>query len=462
MSELPAEIPAADPPEPRYSASGIVVRAARDGSWVTLLARRSRRSRFMPGNLVFPGGAVDPEDRPGEPGAHARCVSREVREEAGLELPPGDWLPAGKRTTPAMFPVRFHNRFFLTGAPDGWLPPVTSPAPNEIESLHLYGAGEALEEWAAGNLAMPPPVLPILRVLSSARTMPLTELARKIAETNAQEQRAPRIEFLPDVWMLPQRTATLPPASHTNTWMPGGRRFVIVDPGSTEQAETRRLIEVIERRREQGGEPQAILLTHGHRDHAGGVAPLARALDLPVRADASVLRRLDVEGLPLNEGDELDLDGLTLRVHLTPGHAPGHLAFALPERRALIAGDLVGGMSTILIDPDHGDMGEYLNSLTRMRELGLRTLLPGHGPPLPAKALDRLIEHRGVREGRILQRLSVESTRLSEIASAAYAELPEMPPSLTERQTLAHLLHLQRKGLARRHADGGWILGESS
>ena len=74
-----------------------------------------------------------------------------------------------------------------------------------------------------------------------------------------------------------------------------------------------------------------------------------------------------------------------MEAHHTPGHAPGHLAFHLRERRALIAGDMVGGMSTILIDPEQGDMGAYLDSLERLRRLDCRTLLPGHGPPLPAK-----------------------------------------------------------------------------
>ena len=47
-------------------------------------------------------------------------------------------------------------------------------------------------------------------------------LAARVAAVNADEDRSPRIEFVPGVWVLPVRTRTLPPASCTNVWMPEG------------------------------------------------------------------------------------------------------------------------------------------------------------------------------------------------------------------------------------------------
>ena len=89
--------------------------------------------------------------------------------------------------------------------------------------------------------------LPILRALSEVTTAPLATVARRVAEANAVEQRAPRIEFQPRIWMLPLRTLTMPPATHTNVWMPGGGSFVVIDPGSADGDEIERLLEVVER-----------------------------------------------------------------------------------------------------------------------------------------------------------------------------------------------------------------------
>jgi glyoxylase-like metal-dependent hydrolase (beta-lactamase superfamily II)/8-oxo-dGTP pyrophosphatase MutT (NUDIX family) len=420
----------------------------------------------MPGHLAFPGGGLEPTDEPGRPGAFARCVSREVAEETGLSLSVDSWLEAGERITPPMFPVRFLTRFFVAGAPSSWEPPDNPPSLEEIESLRFLPARQVLADWSRGDARIPPPVLPILRRLADVERASLDALAGTIAETNAREQEVPRIEFVPGLWMLPVRTRTLPPASHTNVWMPGGRRFVVIDPGSSDEAEVRRLLAVIQRRRELGHGPVAVLLTHGHRDHVGGALAVARALDAPLRGHAAVLGQVergpgDPPLDPIDDGTELDLDGSTLRVLLTPGHAPGHLAFEVPEQGALIAGDLVSGMSTILIDPETGDMGDYLQSLQRVRSLQCRTLLPGHGPPLPGAALKRLIEHRAVRGQKILDALQAEPVDLPALARAAYTDAPQMPTALIERQTLSHLLHLQRQGLARPVAapTGAWIAG---
>lgn len=456
MSELPEGIPPATEPTPRDSGAGVVLRRVSDGGREVLLGLRSRKASFMAGHLGFPGGGLEEQDRPTEPGAFARCTSREVEEETGVSIAPGAWLPAGERITPPMFPVRFHTHFFVTEVDVGHRVASALPSPQEIEELRMVRPAEALHEWSRGECRIPPPVLSILRTLAEADDAPLAELARRVVATNAQEQRAPRIEFQPDQWVLPVRTATLPPATHTNVWMPGGRRFVIVDPGSTEESENRRLLEVVERRRALGHDADSIVLTHHHRDHVGGCSWLAERLGLPVRAHPKTIELVSACGgsatttIPTGDGDEIDLDGLVLRALHTPGHAPGHLAFVLIGRDQLIAGDLLSGLSTILIDPNDGDMEVYMASLERSRKLRCRVLLPGHGPPMPGKALDRLIAHRLEREQKISNLLSAPRAELAEIASGAYDDVPQMPLVLTERQTLSHLIVLERRGRARR------------
>jgi glyoxylase-like metal-dependent hydrolase (beta-lactamase superfamily II) len=141
---------------------------------------------------------------------------------------------------------------------------------------------------------------------------------------------------------------------------------------------------------------------------------------------------------------------MLLRALHTPGHAAGHLAFHIEDRGLLIAGDLISGLSTILIDPEHGDMDAYLESLARVHACRCKMLLPGHGPPLLGGRLGALIDHRRERERRILAALESGSTALGEIALAAYADTPGLPAALTEGQSLAHLRGLERRGRAAR------------
>ena len=455
MSELPPGVEPAEPPTPRDSSSGIVLRGVEHGREV-LLGVRSRQSRFMPGHLAFPGGAVDKGDGSGD-AAYRCCLIREMREETGLAIPGERWTAAGERVTPALFPVRFRTRFFLTELPPGT--PTPAPASPEIEELTFASPRDVLAEWRGGRARIPPPVLPLLRTLERHEAAPLSEIAAAISSANEREETEPRIEFVPDIWVAPSRTATLPPATHTNTWIPGGRRFAVIDPAA-EDEELARLARVLARRMESGSRPHVVLLTHHHHDHVGGAAEIARSLGVPLRAAAATLDLLGLSGDAIADEEIIDLDGMTLQALSTPGHAPGHLAFHVAERRTLIAGDLLSGMSTILIDPRQGDMGTYLSSLRRVLELDVGTLLPGHGPPLPRRALAKLLKHRREREERVVAQLAREPRSLSQVARGAYRDVPEMPRVLVEAQTLAHLLHLEGERRVRRDDEAGTLWSE--
>ncbi len=450
--------PQAEAPRPRESALGVVLRRPAGGPIEVLFGRRSPRSRFMPGHLAFPGGRLDEADEPARDGAHARCASRELLEETGLAIPAQDWLAVGERTTPPMFPVRFRTLFFVGALPAGAQPPAVPPRPEEIDLLRFAPAGVVLKEWERGQALVPPPCLPILRTLAAAdEREPLASLAERLLAVNHEQDELPQIEFQPGIWVLPVRTRTIPPATHTNVWMPGGERFVLFDPGSDRPEELGRLRRLVDRRREGGVPLESIVLTHHHPDHISGAAALARTLDVPVAAHPRTLETLaapaGVATREIRDGDVIDLGGVTLRTLHTPGHAVGHLAFEVPERDAVIAGDLLSGFSTILIHPDEGDMGDYLASLRRIRDTGRSRMLPAHGPPLPARAVERVIDHRGDREGRVLRGLSTAWKSVAEIAERAYSETPSLPALLREGQTLAHLRHLERQGTARRHPE---------
>lgn len=463
MSELPAGIPRAEPPEPRESALGILLRRGEDGGLEVLLGRRSRRSGFLPGHHAFLGGRLDEQDEPERPGAWERCASREIEEEARIQIEPGDWHDAGERTTPPIFPVRYRTVFLLAEMPAGSEVPSELPSPEEIETLEFLRPAAVLEDWQAGRVLVPPPVLLMLRALATNGPAEAAGLAALLRKVNESETELPRVEFLHDIWLLPVRTATLPPASHTNVWMPGGGRFAIVDPGADEAGELERLAAMAGRRREAGSEPAAVVLTHHHADHTSGTAWLAQRLGLPVHAHPETFARLELGGtgvelIEMGEGETLDLEGLTLVARHTPGHAPGHLAFEVPERRAVLTGDLLSGLSTILIDPDDGDMGQYLDSLRLLDSMKGRRFLPSHGPPLPWVAAGKLLNHRLERESRVVAALAGgRSVELGDIARHAYKDQPDAPVLLKEMQALAHLRHLESKDEAvPDDEDGRW------
>jgi len=270
----------------------------------------------------------------------------------------------------------------------------------------------------------------------------------------------------PGVEQLALRTPTLPPATHTNSFLVGTREAVLIEPASPYHEEIERVVAWVEARKQSGVTVRAILLTHHHADHAGGAAELRRRLSLPIWAHAATAERLtgqvEVDRL-LEHGERLELDGptpVTLEAVHTPGHAPGHLCFLAREANVMIAGDMIAGIGTILVEATDGDMQLYLQSLAEMDALDTSVLLPAHGDPItdPRGRLSFYIQHRLKREAKIVAALAELSrhkpTTIHDLVPHAYADTPEAAWPLARLAAEAHLIKLVREGRAELTALG--------
>ncbi|MDH4121477.1 MAG: beta-lactamase-like protein 2 [Deltaproteobacteria bacterium] len=192
----------------------------------------------------------------------------------------------------------------------------------------------------------------------------------------------------------------------TNTWLAGEKTPVLIDTGSGYASYTALLDESLSSRGEE--RPSQCLLTHGHPDHSGGVAVLARrfpGLAFRKMPWVKVDEKIEIPFQPMADGDRIEVEGgLTLRAVHTPGHSPDHLCFLWEEEHILFTGDLVLGAGTTFIPRETGNMGEYMASLEQVLRLNPRRIFPGHGPVIesPQPAVEQLLNHRREREAQIL------------------------------------------------------------
>lgn len=179
--------------DPRPAATVILGRPAAGGVEVLVL-RRSERSRFAPGFVVFPGGVVEPGDRDlasrlfGDPAEAARaCAVRELHEEAGLVLAPDGLLsrppgpvtgfprpPAGalveisRWVAPEFLETRFDARFFAVSVPRG-----VDPSPDGVEIAVAWWArpADVLEAHGRGAAALMWPTYVTLGALAGCASV---------------------------------------------------------------------------------------------------------------------------------------------------------------------------------------------------------------------------------------------------------------------------------------------------
>ena len=240
--------------------------------------------------------------------------------------------------------------------------------------------------------------------------------------------------------------ASRAPGGSTNAYVVGRDDALLVDPGGESTTLDRLLAE---------RDPSAVIATHAHPDHVGGMARYAREYGLDVYCRAGYRSRLErATGLSpdrtVRAGTTLSAGDAAVRVTSTPGHAPDHVALTvdLPGGDRVLVGDLAVAEGSVFVGPPDGDMRGYLTALRQLHARSPAELLPGHGPPIhdPRATLARLLSHRLERERRVLAAVRDGAVTPDAIVDAAYDKDLAGVRDLARGTVIAHLEKLAVEG----------------
>jgi glyoxylase-like metal-dependent hydrolase (beta-lactamase superfamily II) len=264
----------------------------------------------------------------------------------------------------------------------------------------------------------------------------------------------PFTELRPGVRRLVAPNPSVMSGPGTNTYLFGTEEIAVLDPGPIIESH----LDTIQR--VAGAPIRWVLVTHTHPDHSPAATPLAE------RTGAELIGMPaphggydDVTFVPdrtLADGDELVTEAFRVRAVHTPGHASNHLCYLHQESNWLFTGDHVIDGSTVVIDPPDGNMKQYIESLRRVKQLGVDALVPGHGELIhdPVSVIDWIIDHRLEREAKVLAALTANpglTTR--ELVPHVYKDVDPKLYRWAERSLLAHLVKLEEDGRASRQSS---------
>jgi len=233
----------------------------------------------------------------------------------------------------------------------------------------------------------------------------------------------------------------------TNTYILGKEETIVIDPGPEIPEHIDKILECT------NGNIFSILVTHTHFDHSPATCLLAKETGAKVLGiSPPPLDHQDMTFFPdqeLKDGDTLETKELKLTAIYTPGHASNHMCYFHDEYRCLFSGDHIIDGSTVVINPPDGDMGDYLNSLERIRLINIENIFPGHGSVIdnPREVIEGTIKHRIKRELKVIECLKVHpKVSLSDLVQYVYEDTDKSLYFLAERSLLAHLLKLKKEG----------------
>lgn len=176
----------------------------------------------------------------------------------------------------------------------------------------------------------------------------------------------------------------------------GGERALLFDAGFADSG-------VLETVRSLTDQPIDVVMTHGDRDHSGGLVDFGCCR--MHEGDWPLVAEMDVALSPLAEGEVLACGGYRFRVIAIPGHTPGSLAFYDEAKGILLAGDSVQSGGPIFMFGGHRDLDAYIASLEKLERLipADVTVLPCHSAcPIDAGCIARdLADARALRDGAL-------------------------------------------------------------
>jgi glyoxylase-like metal-dependent hydrolase (beta-lactamase superfamily II) len=241
------------------------------------------------------------------------------------------------------------------------------------------------------------------------------------------------------------------------TYLVVGTETTLIDTGS---GEPRHLEALAESLRDAGRPLRRVIVTHAHRDHAGGAAAIAAAwpaasfTKFPWPGEDE---RYGLAWMALRDGDMVPAGDTALWVVHTPGHAPDHVSLFEVRSGTLFSGDLVVNGGTVVIPGSRGgSLADYLASLQRVLDLQPRRILPGHGQPIenPAALIRSYIAHRLMRERQILDALAAAPLAVAALVARMYPGLDVRLGDAAEDSVRAHLAKLRDEGRAVEEEPG--------
>ena len=207
----------------------------------------------------------------------------------------------------------------------------------------------------------------------------------------------------------------------TNTYLYGSDPCVVIDPGSEDPAH----LDAIRAAAAKRGGIGLVLLTHSHGDHTAGADQLEAEVVLPAGGEA-------------HHG---------LRALATPGHAEDHVCF-LSDDGVCFSGDLVLGLGSTIVPPGGNALASFMDSLALLQGEEIDLIAPGHGPWVtdPQAKLAEYVEHRQMRERRLLEALDAGERSRAKLLATAWDDIPIELLPMAAMAMEAHLEKLDAEG----------------